>query len=286
MLRLHLLETQVLEIIAKRSSYICGWKTAGKATVPWQKLSTNQIWIKQVINNERKNEVTHWHLALAMQDPKERTTLDVVQKAQMYSRRSKRKEPFSKTLNPPDKEISSRTSIQAIIPPFIWSVSVRPLCLCSLDRPSKSSISNNRNTKINISHNTEMKAKISYNIPNGGWAHIHAQFILLSDFMTLPTSDRPHREVVHHSCMCGSPGTRPMIAKRRSITLWCSDHTKNQFTCVHLCTCVDFWSHRITSPCPWGTRFADDYKWTSIWALTHKLQFPKYNLVKVLVPSG
>lgn len=55
-----------------------------------------------------------------------------------------------------------------------WSVSVRPLRLCSLDRPSKSSISNNRNTKINISHNTKMKAKISYNIPNGGWAHIHA----------------------------------------------------------------------------------------------------------------
>lgn len=69
--------------------------------------------------NERKNEATHWHLALAMKDQKERTTLDVAQKAQMYSRRSKRKEPFSKTLNPPDKEMYSRSSIQAIIPPFI-----------------------------------------------------------------------------------------------------------------------------------------------------------------------
>lgn len=79
----------------------------------------------------------------------------------------------------------------------------------------------------------------------------------------------------------------PMIAKRHSITLWCSDHTqKNQFTCVHLCTCVDYRSHHAVSLCPWGTRIADDYKWTSTRALAHKLQLPKYISVKVLVPSG
>lgn len=212
------------------------------------------------------------------------------------------KDPFSKMLNPPDKEISSCSSINTIIPPSFyssWSVSVRSLHLCSLDRPSKTSIFNNGNTKINVYHNTKMKEKISHNTPNRGWAHIHAHTVdiiehavvfVVGDLATLPTSDRAHREVIHHIRVCGSSGTRPMIAKRHSITLWCSDHThkkkKNQFTCVHLCTCVDYRSHHAVSPCPWGTRIADDYKWTSTWALAHKLQLPKYISVKVLVPSG
>lgn len=155
------------------------------------------------------------------------------------------------------------------------NLSIQPIHLCSLDWPSKTSTSNNRNTKINLYHNTKIKEKISHNIPNRGWAHIHphtvdiieyAVVFVVGDLVTLPTSDRPHCEVIHHIRVCRSSGTRPMIAKRHSITLWCSDHThtqkKNQFTCVHLCTCVDYRSHCAASPCPWGTRFADDYKWT------------------------
>lgn len=114
-----------------------------------------------------------------------------------------------------------------------------------------------------------MKAKISYNIPNRGWAHIHAHTVdiiehavvfVVGDLVTLRTSDRPHREVIRHRRVCGSTDTWPKITKRCSITLCSSDHMKNQFTCVHLCTCVDYWSNHIASLCPWGTRFADDHK--------------------------
>lgn len=154
-----------------------------------------------------------------------------------------RKEQFSKMLNPPDKEISSCSSIKPIIPPSFYSsrsVSVRSLHLCSLDRPSKTSIFNNRNTK--------MKEKISHNIPNRGWAHIHAHTVdiiehalvfVVGDLVTLPTSDRAHREVIHHIRVCGSSGTRPMIAKRHSITLWCSGHTHKKINSpVYICVRV------------------------------------------------
>lgn len=175
------------------------------------------------------------------------------------------KDPFSKMLNPPDKEISSCSSINTIIPPSFyssWSVSVRSLHLCSLDRPSKTSIFNNGNTKINVYHNTKMKEKISHNTPNRGWAHIHAHTVdiiehavvfVVGDLATLPTSDRAHREVIHHIRVCGSSGTRPMIAKRHSITLWCSDHTHKKkkinspvYICVRVSTIeAIMWFHRV-----------------------------------------
>lgn len=184
-------------------------------------------------------------------------------------------------LNPQDNDFSYQITPPLIFHPFIhldrYQPGPRPLFF---ETASADIYINSRKTRTNLSHNSEMMEKISHDILNGGeWdtnSHTHTHtakvdiiehvvVFVVGDLVTLPARVRPYCEVIHHGGDRGrtqtaaeSGGTRPVIAKRRSITLWyflCGNRTQKSIR-LRMCVYVRrLWklSYPCHSRCPWGT---------------------------------